>query len=79
MAWRPLCECGKMKIVEHYLVMCTEHDRERKELKRKLDMIGVQLTMKNVLGRGGYDSIKQKSFVTYLWEYIVNKEKSNTI
>ena len=73
MVWSPLCECGEMETVEHYLVTCTEHDRERRELKRKLDMIGVQVTMKNVLRwGGGYVLIKQKSIVTYLWEYIVS-------
>ena len=79
MVWSPLCECGKMETVEHYLITSTEDYRERRELKKKLDTLQVQLTMKNVLRGGGYDATKQKSIVTYLWEYIISTGKNNTI
>ena len=37
---------------------CTEHEGQRRELASKLNMIGVQLTMINILGGGGYGANK---------------------
>ena len=70
MVWSSLCECEEMETLEHCLITCTEHEGQRGELASKLNMIGVQLTMKNVLRGGEYGANKQNLIVSYLWESI---------
>ncbi|KAF2365792.1 Ribonuclease H-like domain [Trinorchestia longiramus] len=52
----PLCRCGQVETVEHFLLNCDNYSAQRHPLKRLLQCLGLQFNLKNVLGGGDYSS-----------------------
>ena len=75
----PLCECGELETVHHYLLECSEYREIRRNLVRDLSRIGVQCTLKNILGGGNYKRETQVVISQLVWQYIVESGRSNEI
>ena len=76
----PLCECGELENVQHYLFEFSEYREIRRNLVRDLSRIGVQqCTLKNILGGGNYKRETQVVILQLVWQYIVESGRSNEI
>jgi ribonuclease HI len=77
--WSPLCNCGLMETVEHYLLECILTDNHRRELRRSLAAIDVQFNVKNILGGGNFNLRIQKKIVMHMGKYFSNTNKMGSI
>jgi ribonuclease HI len=65
-----LCACGEIETVEHYLLHCPRHEQFRSILRDKLQVIGVGLSVRNVLGGGLFEKEKQFKIRNYATQYL---------
>ncbi|KAF2354492.1 Ribonuclease H domain, partial [Trinorchestia longiramus] len=66
----PLCRCGQVDTVEHFLLNCGNYSAQRHPLKRLLQCLGLQLNLKNVLGGGDSSSRVQLRIIRVLAQFL---------
>ncbi|KAF2361867.1 Ionotropic glutamate receptor [Trinorchestia longiramus] len=81
----PLCRCGHVKTVEHFLLNYDNYSAQRDPLKRLLQCLGLWFNLKNVLGGGDHSSRVQLRIIRVLAQFLstvgrlddLYKEKGN--
>jgi ribonuclease HI len=70
-----LCTCGQVESIEHFLLDCVNYQTDRNTLKQKLQSIGINFTIKDILGGGPHSSSVQKNIVNHVANYLLSTNK----
>jgi ribonuclease HI len=70
-----LCSCGDVESIVHFLLECPNHQGARNDLKRQLQSININFTVKNILGGGSYPSNVQKIILEHVANYLLSTDK----
>ena len=75
----PLCMCGEVETVSHFLLSCHLHSAHRLALRRSLqeESIYDELSVKLLLGGSKYPLGKQNQIVKYVSKYLYDTKKIN--
>ena len=71
----PLCACGEVETIQHYVLECPQFNRQRQLMCnsiRALDLKGSDITLKLLLGGSNCDKYAQKLIMKYLGIYLRN-------
>ena len=73
----PLCSCGEIETISHYLLICPVHDIPRNNLKRNLENEGIKdtLSLKLLLGGSNQDTKKQVEIIRLMSIFIEDTGK----
>ena len=77
----PLCGCGEIESVSHFLISCTVHSAQRIALRRSLDedSINDELTVKLLLGGSKHLLSKQKQIMKHVGKFLYATKKVNIL
>lgn len=70
-----LCDCGAVETIAHYLLTCPVFRQERSTLVASLTSLGVQFTLRNILGGGDFPSAVQFQIVNSMSSYLQSSHK----
>ena len=79
LAQSPLCQCGQLETVEHFLLKCPNYNIERQIMKKNLNKLGVTMNVRNILGGGLFSDNKQFKIITATANYLTGTQKINEI
>jgi ribonuclease HI len=79
LTWSPLCDCGVPETVEHYLIQCGLHNQHRIPVLQLMQHLAANVTMRNLLGGGEFDSGTQKAVLRHVFKFIVDTGKSESL
>ncbi|KAF2344685.1 Ribonuclease H domain [Trinorchestia longiramus] len=66
----PLCQCGQVETVEHFLLNCDNYSAQHHPLKRLFQCLGLQFNLKNVLGGGDSSPRVQLCIIRVLAQFL---------
>jgi ribonuclease HI len=75
----PLCDCGLYENVQHYLIDCVVHVRERRPLEILMQRYQTNLSLQNLLGGGEFTGVEQNVIASSVWTFIVDTGKRDSI
>ena len=74
-----LCVCGAVETIEHFLLFCPLHRVSRVALSSGLSLLGVPMTLPNVLGGGPFPAPVQMQIVNLLSQYLTGTGKLHVL
>jgi len=75
----PLCPCGRLETVNHYLTECDTYSNQRQNLERVINAMEVTFNMRNLLGGSNLDKEKQKIICEAVWRFTTETGRDNEI
>ena len=77
MADAPLCECGEIETVQHFLLQCSRYDEARHDLHEHLKLHGIDGPLTNKLLLGGENLSNEKQFIIQrlMHQYLVKCQR----
>jgi len=77
MADVPLCECGELETVQHFLLQCPSYNEARRSLQEGLTLNGIHKPMTNKLLLGGENLRLEDQYVVqrFMHKYLLDSQK----